>query len=1655
MSADMKARFESVYREELQKLMSVREETIRQQPAEPMRWLAIAPAWTLELAQVAGFPAEDAGKFFEKAAEQGFCTTSEVFTAPHFDESDGSFTLGEPETVYSMPPARAKEIIEAKSTGPWPSELPQEVARVGRSVLEAARKNVRVHPTLRTWAEVAARADSDASSFLLNAVEKDLGALDFTAAARWIEAATPLEKLLDGSERSITESLYLASLRYELQERQQDAGKNLDRFVERAEQMEAFHRLLNGPDAEWALHYVGAGGMGKTMLMRHLQVREVPRRNGSVAHVDFDYLNPEFPSSKPALLLVELAEELRLHDKTGAASDYFESFSRRAVTLHEGLTAGARLRSPLLLVRDSEFQELLDVFASAASSLPQPVVLILDTCEELSKMQSDGSVPENVTATFEILEGLQKRLTALRVIFSGRRPLASSGAGGWSVVATDTRFAGGIPRSYLRVHEVRGFTCANAEEFLEKSQCPKHLVEPILERCPERGYTPQFRWKQPVAPTKQDAPRFSPYELSLYASWLGIEPELTADAIRSARFDQYVKARIIGRLRGEALRRVLPGLSWLGRFDDATVLALAGLEAESDEARTLLTEILRQEWIERQGGPFVEIERGLRPLLFEYYRKNDPALLDRCRMKCVAYLEQRTESAALNELDTSQFEGMVRMTLGEPERAAQWWARIEERVLLTQMYAFLLPITRRLLAPDLWADLPAESKCILAAVAATHAAAEIHTGTDPAWTGTWKILESAADRHPIPETVRRLKTLACIGTGRFTEINTEDLDEQSVAALVRVLERDASTIEEAPHSEALELAKAVAGAPVSVELHAYCALFRARALARRGEDLRTAMWLYKDAFMKAAQFRVDHEPWLYWPGSDDSASRLKLEFLRDTYPHLLSPRELHWIVDIPFPLSVDADRCGSAMLAVQAALAPIDLKVHTDAFRHSAEHALDFEPAAEAHFAVPPLFVLGAEEHAWAGQVPEALGSLQDSSSASEGAGDAYSRVEDADRARARILRAWRLLEQGYYVPDSILKSDVPDDVCLRSALDAFRPDSRLTEKFHGAEDAGTLHSFWRCTRFGDMPRSSSSWSEALRVLQTFADEKTFRGMSCALDIVEVAQLAQGELPIEPGKPSERDIARWWKANHDAPVEAFTLWIRRRALLGGSRPNALMEQIGRRRAARIALDEGELLALRLPDKAVGLLRFARRQFERCDDAMGKVLASANQGLAYAQLHNLSGSRRAVRRLRSAFHAGEPESGTFLSPETWERIDALVEGIALPEPSGTHFANDWMRPWMFRIAACLAFGRDGKDSGERRRRVAKEWRAVAGELPFEVAGWLEPQPAAPVAAPSAFPAASMSRQLGPSRIEYRISTIRSRSSGSLFESASIRVESDAGISTDELHSPPVDLPYAELYQKLPFPFVPQRMEEIVLTVDRGAAWICWEALFQKLDVPVYRKFVHGRHKPMGRMQELPRLFALSADPSSRDLVSSAKELGLEWTCEQQPERLTSRLSPGRAGHILYLIGDPLETRSGLRIQLVSSELAGSNAQAAERGRLISADEASRLLPDIRLAILQCPTRRRSVRTGVYREKASYLRSFAAELHAQVPLVVTLPTLDLRVGIAVSKCLLMTLPGAIDLAAAVANGVHQARQTLREFGPDFDEERCDISFYGDLP
>jgi hypothetical protein len=1355
-------------------------------PERALVWLALAPVWTVALAEACGFPTDGAKveETLKRIHAEGLCEFSPV--PPEMEVISGEAEM-RPDLGarrFWMADSTRADVLQRviREPGQGVRYLREEMQFISESIQNAQSAGVPVPDTVARWAMLAARAKSTqgVAELLDGRVEDLLDVGQSGEALRWVEAARRLEELLGGD---LTAAVERAGRRLELFHRRKDDERHLRHFLERRGQIDAFNELIDGPDDLWALHYIGAGGVGKTMLMRYITARLAPERKASAARIDFDYLNPDYPSRAPGLLLAQLAEELRLHDEKGAAARLFASFDRRVLRLHErlgGSFAGAR--TALATTQDPEFDELIETFAKAAASLPQPVILLLDTCEELAKIRPDGTAPENVQATFDILERLHKRLPSARVVFCGRRPLASGGHGWNDPDVPQPR------REYLRLHRIVGFTRQEAEHYLiDKAKVPQHLVEPIIERCPHQA-DPVTRTHDQQMLTRLGLPRrgektpprttevhYSPFDLALYAAWAREDPSLTPEMIRAADADQYVNMRIVGRIRHPALRELLPAVALLGRFDRDTLRAAS--DADPGSFDQVFQELSNQEWIDRQPARFLEVERGLRPRLLAYYRRSNVSEMEAARRRAVAYLERITTEWELARLDISHFDAALRLLEPEPERAAAWWDAVEARFAREQAYDWVRRLTERLLAEEGSAaprdpsdpEASPESR-LRAAVLATYAAALIHTAPQMDTDAIWAEVARKADRYPTPEGANRLRLRAMVGriaatryTDRapieahvkalwqaLTELKIGDLDDQlaasSVAAVEAVLEhaersRDRRSLPDP--TPVLHLADALAQDERTPELQAFARTLVGRTFALHGRRPEALKW-----FERALQLQPQSGPtpqrWLDWRAPDDVVARVRLEFTRTAYPAVLPPSAvLSKAGDRgPDPVTIDADRLGAAILRLRGALRPLQARELKGLARRVRDITPN-EPRCNAHAAFPPLFGAVAEAMAAGGQVDAALDLLQEQSRMAEKTAVAFDTVQAADRATLRIVRRMRLRDEGWGLGSDLLQSpDLKDQALLWTleGLDGPKSRVRLSSDIPSkTPDEETRlawhHARWRSTYAlrPEMGQTAVTWAADALPADPPPAGATFAALSSFLDSLEANVLSE-QLELSrpfPALTSDHmiDPSQWWQEHPDQPVEALALMLRAAVLAADGpapirMPQELPQRVGVRQAAEIALDEGELLALRLPERAIPLLSQARDWFAAAGDPVGATLAGICAALACARLGRLEELRTALARVREDHTACQADAA--LPP--WERLEAAAER---PETEGLdNLAPRSWRPWLVRLIACMVREKDAGGPGERFQQLVAWLRSNYGAttegeiaLPAELDGWL--------------------------------------------------------------------------------------------------------------------------------------------------------------------------------------------------------------------------------------------------------------------------------------------------------------------------------------------
>ena len=295
----------------------------------------------------------------------------------------------------------------------------------------------------------------------------------------------------------------------------------------------AFDALLDPRSPAWALHYLGIGGAGKTMLLRYITNPE--DENGRshervVSRIDFDHLSPDYPVRRPGQLLLDLAVELRLFARSTQEEMLFDKISRTVEELHELLGAAPPPTNPLANVERPEFERIVVGFCDLLRVLPPPVVLMLDTCEELARVPVLQGILPSVEATFRIMERVHAQVDSVRVVFAGRRPIASSGHG-WELHASGESDAPGAPaaqrglrqflrpRAFLALHEIRGLSREAAHRFLvgrlDRKLNPP-LEEAIFKRSLDVGRPPRSSGTDGVPGADNEDERYSLFDLDLY-----------------------------------------------------------------------------------------------------------------------------------------------------------------------------------------------------------------------------------------------------------------------------------------------------------------------------------------------------------------------------------------------------------------------------------------------------------------------------------------------------------------------------------------------------------------------------------------------------------------------------------------------------------------------------------------------------------------------------------------------------------------------------------------------------------------------------------------------------------------------------------------------------------------------------------------------------------------------------------------------------------------------------------------------------------------------------------------------------------------------------------------------------------------------------------
>jgi len=1649
----------------------------------------LAPAWTRSLLAAVLFPSPGEGPGGTQALEE---LLSKEWVRSRF-VLFGAWTPQSQERgedFFWMDEGRRQALLEdvIQDGKRGRSYLTSRLESVGRHILTARDHGVRVPDITASWALFAAQArwpqllagmvDEQLRAFLQQRKPAD--------ARQWLESLRRLEVLQEGQFSLATSR---AERQVELLYRQVDDERRLSNYQLRLEQLRAFEQLLEAPNEQWGLHFMGPGGVGKTMLMRYLSAKLAPERKMSTARVDFDHLDPSYPSSQPGLLLKQLGAELRLHDTTGAAARLLSECDLLILSIHEQLK-----KEPIgseQLRGTPNFRQLVRMFAEAMRLLPQPVVLLLDTCEELARLDVGLGGARNVEEAFALLKMLVESFYSednqgakLRVVFSGRRPLASNGKG-WELVRASPL----QPRPFLRLHEVHGFTEKESRRFLLANHVPEELVAPILEKSQEFSRAPEVQW--PLGSTRTSGePRFLPYQLALYAHWLDTK-EVDAQRIRETTFEQYLSLRIIDRLRSSEAERLLPAAALLGEFTRTTLRRTwTGDDASFDRGLAALS---WQEWVESPEAERYVLQPRLRYQLERYYAASRPEEVQHIRQLALESLEPLTLEGRLDspELRVGDFSVVLRLLSEQPQRLARWWTRVERR-LGEESISWLEKLTSRWLgeqqsgrddARAQGEEAPAQDSPILAALIASHCAARLHSeeGSEVYLFREWQEVERLAPQYPNEQEAQRLLLRARVGRIRslpeleapvvegfwflLDQALRKEVDEQLGASLVAGVE---TVLEHAENSgsssegelpirsvEVERLARALASASAPLQAFAWALVGRAhRGWGRLGDVRR---YFAKALRLCPIPLTPTRQRWLDWVAPENLGARVRVEAFRALHPGLLTPSAMLSllgtdIMDFWTEDSLDTDRLASALLslryATQGPQAP-NLLPDSVQFRSTL-----WNPATRnCHRDVRPLFTVTSEYFASSGQVSTAWKAL----SKVRTAGESKAHLETADSADATRVRIAIRIRLSEGLPFARMAVGNSLHMHLRALVEPpLRPAQPGIPTLSGGDVPWLRHGIWRAlsATSEEIGREVLDWGRD--ALPGRVGYSPFEACSLSLDRIELYLLAcQWERAPRPDSTPFPLAELEQVLSEQRPDEALKLALRISALCGRHEyPEAFRAvraksrfaaQLGIRRAAEIALEEGELLALRLPSQALMLLKQAMKWFRDASDDAGGLQATTVWHMAHARLGKRP--RGGLDRLREAYELSQ-ERLSFLP--AW---DLLEEDPQWPRFTRIRKLQDplWL-PWLVRIQACIAWSRGDEEALETLPHCYADVLGKEG-VPAELHGWRQPARKSssggagasspwfalePFAHPAPSPPSRLGVPLGVPRAPRPASPPWTAASMSIFAVSSRAAADNLDFEALELEirwRAPITrpgpaesfflhtsalIPYDRGAGVVPPPLV-GRLEQLAsnsparprirLMLDESAMAFCWEGLLfraMRYHLPSSRqpaffrvgaRDLHGKTRPWSVPGSLVSLVSSlpQEELAARGWSHFIERGGIHHQLSQTRGRVSELqdLLP-RELEALHLIGTPVRAGRGVRF-LFTQEDAHEKA-SFERGELLSAAELGSSLPRLSLCVLQDVPGVETLRTSSDRQRAALMRLFAAELQQTgVPLVVCIPAL----------------------------------------------------------
>lgn len=1635
-----------------------------------LAWLSLVPAWTLQLARFCNFPTGNLSldEFLAQVLSKGLCTQNRSTN----DDSNQPF-------VFWMPETTRTEVLEDLSEKKSVVFLQQELSDIGQRISNAYKQGETVSPVVFRWAQLATQTKKglkEAGRWLVDQIQRSINEDDTAEALAWVRTGSSLAEVLRGE---LEVEVFLGNNRIDREYRRRQDERYLQHFLPRTEQISDFSNLIEGSNDVWALHYIGLGGVGKTMLLRYITAKLASEFNAITSRVDFDHINPDYPTRAPGQLLLELADQLGQHISSSSNIRSFELFRNQVTDLHEALSAEPPPDQPLANIHRPEFERVQRAFINLLTSFPQRAVLILDTCEELNKLQPVGSIPPSVAGTFEILEQIHKAVPSMRVVLAGRRELAKSGYG-WHI--EESSLSEGTKsllqhKPYLRLHEIRGFNEDEVQEFFtirKLKNLSSQVRDAILSESRDNSTVRNIVWD--VAQAQNATTRYNPFKLALYADWLSEEPELSVADITAGETDPYVEKRIVNRLKPE-LQIALPFVTLLCRFDRA--MLRPALEVSDATFNDIFRELSDQEWINCQHdreleSTFLEVEPNTyHPALLKYYQH--PSRLKRLTAAMEQLAPQLKElvqrDCLVNQLSVEYVDAAVRLlgTHEGVEQAAALWEDIVRRLSNEANWSWGRRVAERLLAEN--GAVGEVYSSIRASVQATYIASLIHEQPGSTLiTVYWDAVEQTASEHPDLEVRNWLALRAQAGkiTASISAPQRRPTDEQ-LETLWQVITEFPQKTDEIGQRRAEQLAASLCAAVEAVldfseskndlslvsesalsRLHKWTENLRQPEISK--EILAFALTLigwgwtlhkrWDEAKRTLDQTLVtlsmieeesEHQCWLDWRMPSCLRDRIRLEVLRLLPPWLNSVNQNSlngWQREALENLeSIDSERLASYILKLRLDKALV-LYEELIAIARNERYDADRQPVCAAHHAVLPLFATLSLGWLAIGEGHQALERLNERlNEAIQTRSDSVSR-RAAEWTKMQVVRRQRLYDHEITLTERLSKSKSLEDRAIAWSVIALgsslvlntipQPNRKLSP------DA--IHAWWssQCTL---------TFETAIKVIETgrnlFPDaiqyaiqlDNDLDRLMLELDLQE-AILVSEMYRMEPlGWQTFTFEPESYRAFSSAQLDKiFRLMLRASVLVDSyDLDTQWAEQSGWRWMAKAALEEGELLALRLPKQAVPLLDMAHDWFLAANDPVGATIAAVCS--AIAAIHG-----------RNNDLAREKLSERGVVNLSYQQLKAGELGSNLPEWGSLITLRDEMKPdelaklhpsweeWLTRLFYCLIWLEDPVGEGKLAIQ-AQRWllRHYGQFLPIELQLLSTEKRSVPPQSESTIicPGLSLSIAIPPDSAPLDLIqepdlmipvVMRLRETESVLRREQLPPEKEGQSQTPGLR------PYREASEDIPRNIVTRllRLAELQgdhqlsfpLQIDPTLAPCAWEAAltlalpWQKGSKEVFQFWRFGEALPDSWAAQsgwkTGRVQVISSRTWTMMLEKGWKSLASRVIINNNVSQLKGRLkkTKNRAVKILHLIGTPISTSTGIHLEISESRYSISNKEQSQT--LVRADELPLTLPS--LVIIQSEPSEALRRTETEREQMTCLRAYASEIFtAGAQAVLVLPTL----------------------------------------------------------